>query len=106
MLSLETLIGFAAAVGTTFSHLPQVLKCWKTGATGDLSLKMFLMLFSGISLWVVYGFMKGDMVIIAANVVSLLFLSNILFFKVRELRGGGAGGHPSASPAAGQAGAG
>jgi MtN3 and saliva related transmembrane protein len=105
MLSLETLIGFAAAVGTTFSHLPQVLKCWKTGATGDLSLKMFLMLFSGISLWVVYGFMKGDMVIIAANAVSLLFVSNILFFKIRELRRNRAGSRPSHS-AASQAGAG
>lgn len=105
MLSLETLIGFAAAVGTTFSHLPQVLKCWKTGATGDLSLKMFLMLFSGISLWVVYGFMKGDMVIIAANAVSLLFVSNILFFKIRELRRNRADSRPSHS-AASQGGAG
>lgn len=104
MLSLETLIGFAAAVGTTFSHLPQVLKCWKTGATGDLSLKMFLMLFSGVSLWVVYGFMKGDMVIIAANAVSLLFVSNILFFKIRELRRNRTGSR--AHSAASQAGAG
>lgn len=102
MLTLETLIGFAAAAGTTFSYLPQVRKCWKTGATGDLSLKMLLLLATGISLWVVYGFLKGDMVIIGANAVSLLFLSNILFFKVRELRGKGDKHPPVAHPAAGQ----
>ena len=88
MFSLDTLIGFVAAFCTTVSYVPQVRKCWKTHSTGDLSLKMILLLASGISLWVVYGFMKADMVIIGANVVSLLFLSNLLFFKLKELRGG------------------
>jgi MtN3 and saliva related transmembrane protein len=89
MFTMETLIGFVAAFCTTVSYVPQVRKCWKTHSTGDLSLKMILLLATGISLWVVYGVMKSDMVIIAANVVSLLFLANLIFFKVKELRGGG-----------------
>ena len=86
MLTIETMIGCVAAFGTTVSYVPQVRKCWKTHSTGDLSLKMILLLASGISLWVVYGFLKGDMVIIAANSVSLLFLGNLLFFKLKEIR--------------------
>jgi MtN3 and saliva related transmembrane protein len=85
MLTLETLIGFAAAFCTTVSYVPQVKKCWQTHSTGDLSLKMLLLLSAGISLWVVYGAMRADTVIIAANSVSLLFLANLLAFKLKEI---------------------
>jgi MtN3 and saliva related transmembrane protein len=84
MLTLETLVGFVAAFCTTVSYIPQVKKCWQTGSSGDLSLKMLLILATGIGLWVVYGILKGDMVIIIANSVSLLLLCNLLVFKVRE----------------------
>jgi MtN3 and saliva related transmembrane protein len=84
MLTIETLIGFAAAFCTTVSYIPQVKKCWQTGSSGDLSLKMLLILATGIALWVLYGILKGDMVIVIANSVSLLLLGNLVVFKVRE----------------------
>jgi MtN3 and saliva related transmembrane protein len=89
MFSLETLVGFAAAFCTTVSYIPQVKKCWQTGSTGDLSLKMLLILAAGIGLWVVYGILRGDTVIIIANSVSLALLCNLLVFKVRETMSGG-----------------
>ena len=64
---LETLIGAAAAFCTTVSYIPQLRKCWETGETGDLSLKMLLLLASGLGLWLVYGFLRADAVIIIAN---------------------------------------
>ena len=84
MSTLETLVGLVAAFCTTVSYIPQVKKCWQTGSSGDLSLKMLLILATGIALWVAYGFMKGDVVIIGANSVSLLLLANLLVFKFRE----------------------
>lgn len=84
MLTIETLVGFVAAFCTTVSYIPQVKKCWQTRSTGDLSLRMLLILSTGIGLWVVYGILKSDMVIIVANAVSLLMLANLLVFKVRE----------------------
>jgi MtN3 and saliva related transmembrane protein len=84
MFTLETLVGFVAAFCTTVSYIPQVKKCWQTGSTGDLSLKMLAILATGIALWVLYGVLKGDMVIIIANSISLLLLFNLLFFKVKE----------------------
>jgi len=83
-MDLTTLVGLCAALCTTVSYYPQLKKCWETGQAGDLSLKMFSILAGGIALWVVYGVMKGDLVIILANAVSLCFLAGILFFKLRS----------------------
>jgi MtN3 and saliva related transmembrane protein len=45
---------------------------------------------TGIALWVVYGILQRDAVIILANSVSLAFLCAILFFKIRNaVRGRG-----------------
>jgi MtN3 and saliva related transmembrane protein len=71
------------------SYIPQVKKAWATHETGDLSLKMLLILSAGLSLWIVYGFLKGDWVIILANGVSLAMLANLVWFKVREKSGQG-----------------
>ena len=86
-MDFTTAIGGVAAFCTTASYFPQLKKCWETGKTGDLSFKMFSILAVGIALWIVYGFLKVDYVIIAANVVSLALLLGILYFKIRE-RGG------------------
>ncbi|MDP2357170.1 MAG: SemiSWEET transporter [Beijerinckiaceae bacterium] len=83
---METVIGTLAAICTTISYAPQIRKCWKTGQADDLSLRMFLLLTAGIALWVVYGFLRGDMVIIVANSISLCLLAIILYFKVRPQR--------------------
>jgi MtN3 and saliva related transmembrane protein len=83
-MDFPTLIGLAAAFCTTVSYYPQLKKCWATGSAGDLSLKMFITLSAGISLWVFYGFLKSDFVIVIANVVSLGLLMGILYFKLRD----------------------
>jgi MtN3 and saliva related transmembrane protein len=84
-----TAVGGMAAFCTTFSYFPQLKKCWKTGHTGDLSLRMLLVLWLGVALWVVYGVLKADWIIIGANSISLALLSGILFFKLRERWGRG-----------------
>ena len=83
-MNVTTLIGLLAALCTTASYIPQLKKCWETGSSGDLSLKMFSILAAGIALWVAYGVMQKDIVIILANSVSLLFLAGILYFRIRE----------------------
>jgi MtN3 and saliva related transmembrane protein len=68
------------------SYFPQLKKCWQNGHTGDLSLSMFLVLSLGVALWVLYGVLKSDWVIVGANSISLSFLFGILYFKLRERR--------------------
>jgi MtN3 and saliva related transmembrane protein len=78
-----TTIGLFAALCTTISYLPQLKKCWETGSARDLSLNAFATLAIGVALWVIYGFLKADIVIILANVVSFCFLIGILCFRLR-----------------------
>jgi MtN3 and saliva related transmembrane protein len=86
-MDLVTAVGGVAAFCTTVSYFPQLRKCWQTGQTGDLSLMMFSVLAAGVALWIVYGLLKSDIVIIAANAISLALLLGILYFKLRESRG-------------------
>ena len=84
MLTWTTLLGTAAAGLTAFANLPQVLKCWRTGETDDLSLKMLLALAAGTALWIVYGLMQVNLVIIGANGISFALVATLLAFKVRS----------------------
>ena len=84
-MDLNTIVGAVSAFFTTVSYFRQLKKCWETGSAGDLSLKMFSILATGIALDRLWCFQK-DIVIIAANAVSLCLLAGILYFKIRELR--------------------
>lgn len=83
-MELDTVIGTLAAICTTASYVPQLTKCWRTGSASDLSLRMFAILATGKALWIVYGILKLDWLIVASNSVSLTLLLGILFFKLRE----------------------
>jgi MtN3 and saliva related transmembrane protein len=82
----DTRLGAVAAFCTTASYVPQLKKVWATGETDDLSLKMLLLLAAGLVLWIIYGLVRSDIVIIAANAVSLTLLACIIYFKLRERR--------------------
>ena len=82
-MDIVTAVGAMAAFCTTISYLPQLKKCWRTGHAGDLSMTMFMILAAGVALWIAYGLLKSDPVIVAANTVSLVLLIGILYFKVR-----------------------
>ena len=86
MSTIATVIGLTAAVCTTAANLPQLKKAWVTGQTDDLSLKTLLLLGSGLVLWIIYGVLQKDVVIILANGISLLILSAILYLKVLQPR--------------------
>jgi MtN3 and saliva related transmembrane protein len=80
---LATWVGVAAALCTTASYLPQVLKTWRTQETGDLSRRMLVLLATGVGLWCLYGVLLRDAVIVAANAASLGMLVLLLYWKVR-----------------------
>ncbi len=58
---LPTLVGLAAGCIGTYSFVPQVLKCWRTGDTGAISLRMFAVRSFGLLLWTIYGFAVGSL---------------------------------------------
>lgn len=81
-------LGAAAAGLTTLSYIPQVKKAWPRGETSDLSLKMLIALTLGLSLWVVYGILRGDWIVTGSNIVGASLVGIVLAFKIRDLRGG------------------
>ncbi|MBU2561163.1 MAG: SemiSWEET transporter [Nanoarchaeota archaeon] len=78
------MIGLLAATGTTASLLPQIIKSYRTKRTADLSLKMYIILTTGVFLWLVYGIIKKDLPIILANAVTLALSSSILVLKIKH----------------------
>jgi MtN3 and saliva related transmembrane protein len=77
------LLGLAAGFLTTAAFLPQVIKTWKSRSAKDLSLGMFSLFCLGVLLWLIYGLMVKDIPVIAANMVTLMLASTLLFFKLR-----------------------
>jgi MtN3 and saliva related transmembrane protein len=60
-------ISACAAVFTSLFYIPQLRKAWPRGSTSDPSLKMLVVLTAGVTLWVGYGLLKRDGIIVAAN---------------------------------------
>ena len=83
---LITIIGLLAAALTSLSYIPQVKKALPPGSTGDLSSKTLAVLAAGLALWIGYGVLKGDYVIIVANAVGLALVSTLIGFKIRDAR--------------------
>ncbi|CAN0578840.1 unnamed protein product [Laminaria digitata] len=77
------LIGGVAAVLTTIAFLPQVIKSWRSRSTQDVSLGMFLILNTGIVLWLIYGLILESRPLIYANTVTLILTGTILVLKLR-----------------------
>ena len=78
-----TVLGLIAASCTTISFLPQAVKAIKTKHTKDLSLGMYIVLTSGILLWLIYGIFIGDLPIILSNCVTFIFTASILYLKIK-----------------------
>ena len=78
-----SLVGYAAAICTAGAYIPQVLRVWRTRSTNDISLKMFLVLVTGLSLWLAFGILRNEMPIILANGTTLMLASTILVAKLR-----------------------
>ena len=66
--------------------MPQLKKAWTTGQTGDISLNMLLVLVSSLVLWVAYGLLKEDIVIILANGNGLTLIGALLYLKMKRSR--------------------
>lgn len=76
-------IGFTAAICSTFALLPQVIRIWKTKETEQLSGGAFSLMLIGAILWLAYGVLREDIVIISANSITMIFIAYIIIMKVR-----------------------
>lgn len=83
---LVTVLGLLAGALTTLAFLPQVIKTWQTKSGEDLSLGTFGTLAVGVTLWLAYGLILGDVPIIAANSVTLVLVVAVIALIVHYRR--------------------
>jgi MtN3 and saliva related transmembrane protein len=76
-------IGLVAGSLTTLAFIPQLLRIWRTRSARDVSLGMFVVFVAGIILWLVYGVLRHDIVVILANAVTLVLALAILALKIK-----------------------
>ena len=76
IMNIETLTGVAASACTAVSLIPQLVTVIKKKKAENISVGMMLVLFVGLALWIVYGVLKHDYIIIVSNGIS--FLVNLL----------------------------
>ena len=76
-------MGFTAALLTTSSFFPQLLKTWRTGGQ-DLSYPMLGLFLSGVLLWLLYGIVLQSWPIILANGATAIQVFAILVLKYRN----------------------
>jgi MtN3 and saliva related transmembrane protein len=88
-LDFITVIGLVAAVFTTVSLFPQLIRSWRTRSkpSGDSTFITYSMLFCvGIFLWLIYGIYKSDLPMMVANSLSFLQGLLILIIQTQRLR--------------------
>lgn len=76
-------LGFCAAILTTISFLPQVIKIYKSKETKSISFAMYVVLSLGVLMWLVYGIHLKSMPMIIANTITLILTIYILFMKMK-----------------------
>ena len=78
----ETWIGLGASICTGISLLPQLIKTYKEKKAGDISYTMLGILMAGLGLWIWYGIVKSDWIIIISNSVSVLINGSIMVLSL------------------------
>ena len=75
------LIGVLATFFSLWSTVPQIRKSLKTKKTDDVSKWLIICLTGGLSLWVLYGVLKGDVIIAIANAIGVSLNLYLIFLK-------------------------
>lgn len=78
------IFGYMAAALTTGAYVPQTLKILREKHTKSISLGMYMMMASGLALWLVYGILVDSPSLIIANTITLALASMILLMKLRH----------------------
>lgn len=78
---LSNITGFAAAAIGTVMFLPQVIRCYKTKHTKDISFLTYSLLATASVLWTIYGIVNSALPIIFVNSVVLILSIFLLLLK-------------------------
>ena len=75
-------VGYTAGTLSAITFLPQVIKTWKMKAAGELSFGMILLVTGSVSMWICYGLLLKNNVIIITNSVVFILSLFLIYFKL------------------------
>jgi len=87
MIDFYEILGLIAAILTTSAFVPQVYKAWKTKDVEAISLTMFVVMFLGVLLWLIYGFYINSLSMVIANIMSSILSLSIIILKIKHKKG-------------------
>ena len=76
-------MGYAAAMLTTVSFLPQAVRTIRTRETHAISLWMYVLFTVGIGFWFGYGIVLGSWPMVVSNAITFVLAATILALKLR-----------------------
>ena len=77
------IIGIIAGILVMSSSIPQIMKSYKTKKMSDVSIYLMSLIASGLFLWIIYGLIRSDPVIIGTNAAGLSLNVTLLIMKLR-----------------------
>jgi len=77
------ILGYAAGAITSLTFLPQVIKTWKERSAKDVSLLMFIIAAINEVMWIIYGALLDNWVIILTNSIVLAMSLTMISLKLR-----------------------
>ena len=86
---MEDLIAWADIIGTVAgmlvlsSFMPQIVKAYRTKKMSDVSAHLMILIASGMFLWIIYGFIRSDPVIVGTNAAGFALNITLLVMKIR-----------------------
>jgi MtN3 and saliva related transmembrane protein len=82
-MGFTEILGYSAGAITTLTFLPQVIKTWKERSAKDISLMMFIIAVTNEIMWIWYGVLLNNWVIILTNSIILVMSTTMIFLKLR-----------------------
>ena len=82
-MKTEIIIGIIASIFIATSLIPQLVKLVKEKNAEHLSVVTLIVMVAGSVLWICYGVLKTDNIIIISNSVSLLISSVTLILAIK-----------------------
>jgi MtN3 and saliva related transmembrane protein len=76
-------IGIIAGILVLSSFIPQLHKAYKTKRMSDVSIYLMGLIASGMLLWVVYGIIRRDPVIIGTNATGFVLNIILMILKLK-----------------------
>ena len=76
-------LGYTAGAITALCQVPQVVKMVRERSAQDVSLKTAVALSIGLSLWIWFGLMRGDLPVIIANTIGFCLAVLIVGLRIK-----------------------